>query len=162
MKSMFFDRAAVINDTEKKERAALSQIGAFVRRRARSLIRSRKRNPKRGRRSRLSRPGEPPISWAKPGIKDILFHYDAKSKSVLIGPLQFNSSGDVPGLLEFGGTQQITESRYADRQMSWQLGEWRAGPVETRQRHVKVGPRPFMGPALEAEQQSILNAFDQV
>lgn len=160
MTKFFFDKEAVVKDTERKERRALSKVGAFVRRRARTLIRSRKRNPRRGRKASLSRPGMPPISWAKPGIRDILFYYDAKAKSVVIGPLMFNGTDDVPGFLEFGGSKLITESRYTDRQMGWQPGAWKDGPVEQRTRRVTVAPRPFMGPALELERETIMDAFE--
>lgn len=160
MKAMFFDRQAVIRDLDRRERAALIRIGSFVRTRARSLIRSRKRKPKRGRPAKLSQQGEPPISWQKPGLKNILFHYDSREKSVVIGPVQFNHGQDVPGLLELGGMNRITESRYYDRRMPWHPGEWQNGPVETRQRSVNIEARPFMGPALEKEQDTILDAFE--
>lgn len=163
MKRLFFDKPAVLRDIDRKERQALSRIGAFVRRRARTFVRQRKRprKGKRGRKTLLSRPGQPPISWTKPGIRDILFHYDPREKNVVIGPLQFNQSEDVPGKLEHGGTSYIWESRYTDREMPWHTGKWSDGPVENRKRAIRIKPRPFMGPALEAEQQTILDAFAQ-
>lgn len=142
--SLFFDRAAVTRSTDAKQRRVLSKAGAFVRRTARSSIRSRKR-PKAGQRGRVtrpSRPGEPPISWTKPGIRDIFFQFDPQRMSVVIGPNQFNAKGDVPGILELGGLHPVTLPD----------GQKVRGRYE---------PRPFMGPALEANQQDIMDLFKQ-
>lgn len=152
--ALFFDRSGVIKQTEARERRVLGRVGAIIRRSARSSIRSRKRPRlgKRGRATRPSRPGEPPISWTKPGIKDILFQYVPSSHSVVAGPIMFNGGDDVPGLLELGGTTQIT-SRF-DR-------DGRKLP-QAQKRQAKYEPRPFMGPALETNQAQILDLFASV
>lgn len=164
MTRLFFDRSAVIKATERKERKALGAVGAVIRREARTLVRQRKRPSKRsrGRKTRPSRAGQPPVSWTKPGIRDIFFHYVPSAKSVVAGPLQFNHSPDVPGQLEHGENVRITESKYADREMPWAPGRWEDGPVETRTRTVKIRERPFMGPALANNQDKILDIFSEV
>ena len=50
-KGLFFDRARVINTVDRTTRRNLSRFGSFVRQRARSSIRARKR---------ISEPGLPP------------------------------------------------------------------------------------------------------
>lgn len=161
-KVQFFDSPNVIKAIEATERRVLSKAGAFIRTRARSSIRRKKRPTKgkrRGRRQYRSAPGSPPFSWQQPGIKDIIFTVDPRTKSVSIGPIPFNGTKDVPGSLEHGGAVEVTESRYSDRDMPWQPGFWKQGQVERRTRKVSIKARPFMGPAREAELPQILDQF---
>lgn len=116
--SQFFDRKTVIDAVESAERKQLSKAGAFVRIRARRSIRKRKS---------VSKPGKPPTSQTGEYRRTILFGYDRRAGSVVIGPsANFGGSG-VPSLLEFGGT------------------------ARRRGRRVRYLPRPHMRPALEAE-----------
>jgi hypothetical protein len=96
-KSLFFDRAKVVDATDRATRRVLSRFGAFVRRSSRSSIRRRKR---------VSRPGEPPSSHNGLLKRFIFFGYDPASRSVVIGPqrLTQNNRGQAPALLEHGGT----------------------------------------------------------
>jgi hypothetical protein len=125
--SMFFDKGAVLRAVDRAERQVLSKAGAFVRRRAKSAVRKRKR---------VSEPGQAPSSHAGHLRRLILFGYDRAASSVVIGPLLFRSrsSPTVPELLEFGGV--VTRERKKGRR---------------RRRTMRYRPRPFMGPALEAE-----------
>lgn len=75
---LFFDGKKVMNAVDKAARNALSRFGAFVRQRARSLIRSRKR---------ASLPGEPPSSHTGYLKNNIFFSYEPASQSVVIGPV---------------------------------------------------------------------------
>lgn len=93
IKDWFFDREAVLRAVDAGTRIALSRAGAFVRQRAKSLIRKRKR---------VSRPGEPPSSHVGLLRRFILFGYEPASKTVVIGPVAFNRRR-VPSALEFGG-----------------------------------------------------------
>lgn len=163
-KLQFFDSPSVIKRIEAKERRVLSKAGAFIRTRARSSIRRKKRPTKgkrRGRRQYRSAPGKPPFSWQQPGLKDIIFVVDPRTKSVSIGPIPFNggSMKDIPGTLEQGGPTEIRESRYKDRDMPWQPGTWKQGDVERRTRKANIKERPFMGPARDAELPKILDQF---
>lgn len=123
IKRFFFDREKVIKAVSRARRRALSKAGAFIRTRARTSIRKRKGT---------SPPGSPPYSHVGDLRKGILFGYDAQRESVVVGPVGFKGS-TAPSALEFGGTSK----RYSRR-------ERRDVPVE-------IGPRPYMGPALEAE-----------
>lgn len=121
-KKLFFDSAAVRKMLDDQTQKALSRAGAFVRQRAKTSIRSRKK---------VSDAGTPPSSHTGDLKRLIWFAYDPGSQSVVIGPVRFKQ-GDAPNLLEFGGT--------AKRQR-------RGGKsVITTYR-----PRPFMGPALDKE-----------
>jgi len=121
-KNFFFDRAAVQNMMDAKTAKALSRAGAFIRQRARTSIRSRKK---------ISQPGQPPSSHVGDLKRLIWFAYEPTSQSVVIGPMRFKQ-GEAPNLLEFGG--QATRQR-------------RGGA-----KHIAVyRPRPFMGPAMEKE-----------
>lgn len=151
LKDFFFDRLAVQSRIDKVEQRKLSEIGAFIRQRAIRSLRRRKR---------ASMPGQQPSVRSRDkvtNIRNILFGYDDRNSSVIVGPVRLNGLGHgvrsapVPSLLEFGGQTTIIESRYSDRKMLWHPGIWKQGPVETRRKRVTIKPRPYMRPALEAE-----------
>jgi hypothetical protein len=121
-KQGFFDRAKVKNAVDAGTRKVLSRFGAFVRQRARTSIKKRKGT---------SPPGSPPYSHTGLLRKFILFAFDPQSKSVVIGPTMIREGSQAPRLLEHGGDTIL---------------ETRRGRKRARYR-----PRPFMGPAFEAE-----------
>jgi len=120
----FFNAAPLMDAVDQAERRTLSKAGAFVRRRAKSSIRKRKG---------VSKPGQPPSSHEGSLKRLIFFGYSLQTGSVVVGPVSFSSlnntqsSKTIPGLLEFGGRAR------------------RGG------RPARYRPRPFMGPAVEAE-----------
>lgn len=97
MKELFFDRAKVRKAMDAATRRALSEVGAFVRRDARALLKvSKKPAP----------PGRPPHIRAKSPLKRLLFFaMSPKGDDVVIGPEAFSTvrRAKVPGVLEFGG-----------------------------------------------------------
>lgn len=118
----FFDRAAVADAVDKGTKRALSKFGAFVRTRARSSIRKRKK---------VSEPGKPPSSHRGTLKKLLFFAFDPVAKSVVVGPVPF-SKAEAPPLLEYGGSATRTK---------------KSGGTKT----ANYRPRPFMGPAFKAE-----------
>lgn len=164
MKKFFFDRKVVQNAVDKQQRRAISRSLAFVRRRARSLLRRRKR---------VSAAGSPPSVHSDPGLKTILFAYDMRTKGGIVGPVKLNkvsmtSTGPVPipGVMELGGslriqeTQSNTDGRWYRRNLRSKM---RPGQKK-RTRTVKYPARPFMGPALEMESEAgnILSPWSNV
>jgi hypothetical protein len=160
MTEFFFDRQAVIDRLRAANRKALSKAGAFIRRRARSSLRRRK-NP--------SPPGSPPsvhTSDRVATLKNILFVYEPNSQSLVVGPVKLNqravlgpelTDATVPQIQEFGASVKVREVQRG--------GKWRSGVRHVRSgeavrtRIVKYAPRPFMGPALEAEKDNIPEAW---
>jgi hypothetical protein len=118
----FFDREKVKRSVDAGTRRVLSRFGAFVRQRAKTSIRKRKGT---------SPPGGPPFSHVGLLRKFILFAYDPDRKSVVIGPTLTKEGSEAPRLLEHGGDTTL---------------ETREGPKRAHYR-----PRPYMGPAFEAE-----------
>ena len=150
---LFFDNPAVLRRLDVANRRALSKAGSFVRRAAISRLRRRKR---------YSLPGESPSVHSTDPIANlrfILFGFDGRD-SVIIGPVGLNqkqyrsgrlSGGTVPNLLEFGGTAGIREKLVGAKWMP--RGKRSPRPNQpTRVRIAVYAPRPFMGPALAAEQ----------
>lgn len=90
----FFDAAKILKQVDRETRARLSKLGAFVRTRARSSIRTRKA---------ISLPGQPPSSHEGSLRRLILFAWDEATRTVVVGAAAFKA-GRAPGLLEFGGT----------------------------------------------------------
>lgn len=121
-KNLFFDRQAVTRGLSQAARKVLSKFGAFVRQRAKTSIKKRKK---------ISQPGSPPSSHEGSLRKLIFFGYDTNRHSVVIGPVKFKK-GEAPSLLEFGGERTYRR---------------KSGKVERQQ----YQPRPFMGPAFRAE-----------
>lgn len=163
-KRSFFDRPLVDKSIDRARFKALGKAGAFVRRTARKSIRRTK--------TKISAPGEPPRAHGpEPNIRTILFAYDPKTQSVVVGPVKLNGNqGDVPALLEFGGSavrqfflidESGEDSAFnvaAGRFVSAKSGRFISGKkiryVHSRKapkRTVQYKPRPFMGPALEKE-----------
>lgn len=122
-KEGFFDRAAVLASVDKATRQVLSKFGAFVRTRAKTSIRKRKGT---------SPPGGPPYSHVGVLRSLIFFSYDAGRQSVVIGPTLSKRPSGAPANLEYGGEADIPGRR---------------GKVS----RATIRPRPFMGPAFEAE-----------
>ena len=160
VKKMFFDRPVVQNAMERQQRVAISKSLAFIRRRARSSLRRRKK---------VSEPGSQPSVHTKEeeGLKKILFSYNQRTGGGIVGPVKLNqvnlmsgSSQPVTAVMEFGGVVGIQEIAYP-------RGEWSGGgyfpwrrrdlrrrldpSAKRRKRNAKYAPRPFMGPALEKE-----------
>ena len=133
MKSLFFDRPKVRKAVDRGKRRALSRAGAFIRQRARTSIRRRRRS---------SRPGEPPSSHTGLLRRFILFGYDRQRDSVVVGPVGFRRS-QAPNVLEFGG-RTIVES-----------GRARRSGRARKKRTVRIAARPYMRPALEKERSNL-------
>jgi hypothetical protein len=124
---MFFDRKKVTRAVDKATRVVLSKAGAFIRTTARHSIRQRKA---------ASAPGEPPSSHAGLLKRFILFGYDARRQTVVVGPMRLNQKvGNAPEALEHGGASVVVEGLRRRR----------------RKRRVRIRRRPFMGPAMVKE-----------
>lgn len=133
-KGGFFDRAKVANKLALAERRNLSRAGAYVRQRARSSIRRRKRT---------AEPGQPPSSH-EGSLRLILFAYQDQSHSVIVGPVRLHGSREgatVPALLERGGTVRRVD---------------RTGKLRT----LRYRAFPFMGPALAAERAKLAKLWE--
>jgi len=125
-KGLFFDRQRVKNAVDRTTRRVLSRFGAFVRTRAKSSIRKRKKS---------APPGKPPSSHTGLLKKFIFFGYDQYQQSVVIGPVKLNAQGqEVPHTLEQGGVTAISYGK-------------------NRGKRIRVEARPFMGPAFDKELQ---------
>lgn len=154
----FFDRIEIIEQIEKAERKNLSKIGAFVRQRARSGLRRRKKT---------SSPGSTPSVHSRDRVatlKNILFGYQPRTHSVIIGPVKLNQANYVPDggkttlpqLHEFGGQIFIHEERLKKNrgENKWYRRDLRQRDrpwKDYRLRLAHYAARPFMGPALDAE-----------
>lgn len=172
---VFFDSKAVQSAVDRGTRKALSKFGAFVRTRAKSSIRKRKR---------VSLPGAPPSSHSGKLKKYVYFGYDARQKSVVVGPVAFSNS-KAQSLLEHGGSARATFGR-RNRPRVFHVGQ--RGPLQYDDVHerrrwarlhteaqagratriynesmtpstVVYRPRPYMNPAFRKELGNIKKTF---
>ena len=132
---LFFDSPLVVRKVDRANRRALGKAGAFVRRRAKTSIRSHKGT---------SPPGHAPYSHKMHLRRLLFFALGPAHDTVVIGPLRFKK-GEAPNLLEFGGR--------AVRQRLRSSGK--LGPKKV----VVYKKRPFMGPALDAEIPNLPNRW---
>lgn len=154
VKDFFFDRAAVMEKVGAKRNKALLTAGAYIRRKARDLLRRGKKPAK---------PGSPPKihSDNEPGLKTILFALDPATDSMVVGPIKFNSRGlrksnreTIPEIQEFGGTAEVIEYTPDEGETWLTLDELRANKysrskVRSRTRQATYAAHPFMSVALE-------------
>ena len=157
IKDLFFDRALIIARVNIGVRDVFSKFGAYVRTRAKSSIRRRKRP---------SIPGMPPSSHVGTLRDLIYFGYDPFERSVVIGPTPTNQvffkgdgspvSGTGAQVLEEGGQIRILEVFKYGR---WQRADLRSrrklAGLKTRLRTIAIAPRPYMGPAAEIERSKL-------
>jgi hypothetical protein len=151
----FFDRVKVDNAIDKARVRVLSKFGAFVRQRAITSLRYRKRS---------SRAGEKPTAWrsgrfgGKSPLRLFLYSaYDPRTETAVIGPAKLSkvASRNALVLLERGGTARgdgrtVYVKRAAGRDARGRFVT-RGTDEVTLSGTLNYRPRPFMGPALEAE-----------
>lgn len=147
MKDFFFDRKVIERQVNREKRRSMSRSLAFIRTKARSLLRRRKRS---------SSPGSPPSVHSKDptaSLKKILFAYDMATGGGVVGPVkinrsnpEFRSSEPVPSIMESGGSVLIRRGK------------------KSRGRRVTYAARPFMQPALdhEIEQGNVIAPWSNV
>jgi hypothetical protein len=122
--SQFFDRSKIIRRMDDKTRRVLSATGAYGRKVVgRSFP---KGATAKGKKKTASRVGKPPYahSGGTASLKGgILFAYEPRTKSVVIGPRLLNGRGEgklqgvktIPELLEFGGARVIKRKEKGGR-----------------------------------------------
>jgi len=154
---LFFDSPAVLRAVDRARRQVLSKQGAFLRTRARSIIRPRKT---------ASAPGEPPHSHTGILRRFLYFSFDPATRSVVVGPAKTNQvffeghgrpvNGTVPEVLEYGGRIRTLQV--------YKWGRWRRADLRSKRRLVglpprlhpaNIGARPYMRTALALERKAL-------
>lgn len=162
-KRMFFDRGVIDRKVDRAILRQLSKAGAFIRQRARSSIRKRKK---------ASKPGKPPTNRKGFLRNNIVFVYDAERRSVVIGPTLLNiiffngdgqpAKGTVPSVLEEGGQISML-MRYIPYLGKWVRADLRSRRrlvgLQLKMRKVTIAARPYMGLAFEAERPKFAQLF---
>jgi len=133
-KEGFFDRKVVVDAVDRASLKVLSKFGAYVRTRAKSSIRKRKKS---------SQAGQPPSSHVGTLKNLIFFSFDQRKKSVVIGPTLITRSTMAPETLEHGGETDLPghEFKTVDGKKVY----------KRTSKRVKIAKRPYMEPAFEAE-----------
>ncbi len=192
-KSNFFDRALVQNAIGKERAGALAKSAAFVRTDMRRSIKPSRRlrldempdemraqykgRPAKDRPLASSAPGEAPRGRTKRLKGSILFAFDSRSKSALVGPARLPSSRSphAPRVLEEGGQSTVlvpnrrtkksgrkpTEAQFAGFKKAQENGklEKSTQPRSMLEIPVTVNPRPYVGPALRKNLNRIPRGF---
>lgn len=115
----------VVRRAERAREKVLKKSGAYVRQVAKNSLRSVPPKDKR-----YSKPGEAPFSRLGHLKHMILFAYDHRTKSVVVGPALIRSSSQVPRILERGGTETVLMGK------------------ERKPTSVRYQARPYMVPAV--------------
>jgi hypothetical protein len=152
-KDWFFDRAEVLRRVGEKRNKALLVAGAFIRRKARDLLRKGKKSAQAGKPPKIH-------SDQEPNLKTILFALDPATDSMVVGPVKLNQvqqswidfgSRTVPQIMEFGDVINVREQRKKGTK-EWRRRDLRFNPTEDREYRVRRAiykPHPFMSVALE-------------
>jgi hypothetical protein len=187
IKKSFFDAAEVLAAADKGTIKALSKMGAFVRRKQKSLVRYRKKSSQPGSppsahrserftRTKVNKKGESKTQSMSPLRELIFFGYDAQTRSVVEGPAQFfkkQATGKtVPQTLEEGGQVVILEpvKKKADGKPTSDRkketfrrliaeGRIQRSARQFAKRAFTVKARPSAKPALDAELPKFANCF---
>ncbi|MEN6387119.1 MAG: hypothetical protein ABFD79_18220 [Phycisphaerales bacterium] len=119
VKTLFFDRPAVVKAVDSATRKVLNRIGGMIRLTARRSI---KKAPNR---KAVSKAGKPPLSHTGLLRNHIYYSFDPQARSVVVGPVALRAKGkNVPRILEYSGNTRI------------------------KGKNVHIAARPYMGPAL--------------
>lgn len=134
VKAAFFDRPMVMKKVAAAKRRAITKQLAFIRIRAKTSIRKRKKS---------SPVGQPPSSHSGE-MRLIFFSWDFATESGVVGPIGFASKtggrGQVPALLENGGDVTRTLPSGLKKLMHY-------------------GGNPYMAPAEAAERARFAGQF---
>jgi hypothetical protein len=116
---MFFDRAELQRKIGKRNAAAMSKAGAYIRTTAQTKVLKRRKS--------RSRPGQPPHVHSrdkKYSLKFITFKFDEDSESLVVGPEKVPAKNPgnptivagytVPQIMEHGGTITVREEKPPD------------------------------------------------
>lgn len=159
-KGTFFNSPKVIASVDVATRQALSKMGAFVRTRARSSIRKRRKS---------APPGKPPSDHGGPLKRMLFFVFDPSTHSVVVGPIVFGANKRqqvprAPRTLEVGATvtrlverpaaaatRKAKPARAAAYRRLLREGRIVKPPVVVKTEPARYEARPFMKPALLAE-----------
>lgn len=139
----FFDRAKVQNAADRAAVRNLSRAGAFVRTRARSLLRYRDKPSAEGKppsihktmvREKKVRSGLNAGDYSKQAVSPLreflFFGYDSSTRSEVVGPAKINQTGSdtVLSALEYGGTSRVIRGRKR-REKRWVMATIKAHPT---------------------------------
>ncbi|WP_436716595.1 hypothetical protein U8335_04075 [Roseiconus lacunae] len=165
------DTAEVSRAVGAANARALNKAGGRIRKIARNSI------PFRKRRTTTSKPNKPPNAHRRgKGIKTILYGYDRRSHSLVVGFAKLGgvSGDDVPRTLEAGGTARIKTQAPAPRRRRKRKGQRQRSTTEraairryyqnkraTRKtKTVRIAKRPTMFPALQKEAPTLAGLWD--
>jgi hypothetical protein len=119
VKTLFFDKPAVVAAVDKATRKVLNRIGGMIRLTARRSIKKAPNGKS------ASKPGKPPLSHTGLLRNYIYYSFDPQARSVVVGPVALRAKGkNVPHTLEYSGNTKI------------------------RNKNIHIAARPYMGPAL--------------
>jgi len=154
---MFFDQQKVIQAIGIKAAQDFAGLGFYTRKAiknsmkpGKSKAKSASLRMKRGIRS--SKPGEPP-RYITGALRDnILFSYDAKKRSLIVGPRRLNgksfeASTSIPQVLNDGGAYYQTLYAYWNKDGT--ISKYKrknSERIEVGRRVVKIEARPYNGP----------------
>ena len=151
-KLQFFSSKAVTDKLDPATRKVLGWTGAVLRRTAKSSLKYGTKSSPVGKPPTVHRSsgftrkkkvkGVATLQPSSPFRELIFFAYDPARKSVVVGPALGGSQSGAPETLEYGGTTTIQ----------------RGGRSVT----IRVGARPTMQPALEKEQENIVQKFKDI
>ena len=148
IKRIILETQKINNAVDRATKAPIVKSLAFLRRRMRTQLRRRKNA------STPNKPASVHSTDPVATLKNILFAYDNRTKSGIVGPVKLNTvanrrnSEPLPGLLESGGIVSFPAG-------SLFFPRWKKKLVKsTKSRRVRISKRPNAAIALKAESEA--------
>lgn len=166
---LFLDDYHVMKKLKVAEQRLYAQSGAYVMKTARNLIKSQK-----GKKKKVSQPGQPPRSQTGLLKEHIYFAYDPGTGGLVIGPSKLNAKGtDVPRTLEEGGesegvlprnwnvTQEVADSLgIPESDRGYVTKEGRVFLKKEVRYKRRLAPRPYMSTAREKSEPKLMKMWE--
>jgi hypothetical protein len=167
IKRQFFEIDKITKQVKRAKDRRLNQVGGYIRKTARSLLKRAEGSSKPGRPPHIHS-GKRGAKGADAGLKFILYG-KRREGSIIVGPVGFNrpleingviTTGGVPDLMEHGGEAKIREKKVG---RNWHRYGPKSRPrpgQQTRVRVARYAPRPTMGLALQAAVRAAPQLFE--
>jgi hypothetical protein len=136
----FLDRPKVAAMLTRNEQRFLNRVGGQYRLVVKRSMRSGKATKRKD--ESYAAPGQPPRYHTKLLRDNIFYQYDPEKSTVIVGSRKLNGTdGNIPRVLEFGGTAQGRKKRDRDRNL---YGQYLTA-VRFETFSYQMRPRPFVG-----------------
>lgn len=143
VKELFLDSAEIRRRIGAARAGVLRRQGSYIRTRVKTRVLRRRKTP--------AMPGQPPRIHSSNGLQKVLYFYDPRTETVVVGSVKLSSKKtDAIRLMEHGGTARVTQESRDGRH--WRTADKRRKPgTKRRTVRAKYKGNPYMVVGLQQE-----------